>query len=431
MSVSVLNASAVGDLTSKFDPALIAKGAVFVIGFDAIRDRSGTRWTMRQDTVREYVERQFQKYFTPADQLVRLDDVHFMVVQPLESGFGAHSRALKLLSEGLKFFLGSGATSDIRLSQVTRIGPDGVELAPIEVSDADLARLASLDWDSGALPTSDHTAEGAQPPPAGPIMSRINAEKARGNAALKGDRTYEVMVLVEPIWSINQRAVVSYQLRPLFFELQESAFVNANLANATPGDLMRLDLLVLTEAQRLFREQGQNKRFALHVPIHHVSLTMSGARQTVLTMLQRFLPAASSSIVVVLVGLESGTPHSRIVELTSALANRCRAVVAMAPGLDFKMDRWRDARLSGVAVDLSILANSNERLNIKQMSDFAARLPGVAPALLAYSVSNTAVLLASWSAGFTHVGGEVIAKYSEGVLQPLRLDPIDIYQAKS
>jgi hypothetical protein len=261
-------------------------------------------------------------------------------------------------------------------------------------------------------------------------MSRIVADKGRGNAALKGDRTYEVMVLVEPIWSIKQRAVVSYLLRPLFFELQEGAFVDANLANATPADLTKLDLLVLAEAQRIFRDQGGDKRFALHVPIHHVSLTMSGARQTMLALLQRFQPAASSSIVVVLIGLESGAPHSRIVELTSALANRCRAVVAMAPGLDFKMDRWKDTRLSGVAVDLSILANSNERLNIKQMSEFASRLPGVAPALLGYSVSNTAVLLASWSAGFTHVGGEVISRYSEGVLQPLRLDPIDIYQDK-
>jgi hypothetical protein len=225
--------------------------------------------------------------------------------------------------------------------------------------------------------------------------------------------------------------VVSYLLRPLIFELQAGRLVDADLVNASPGDLMKLDLLVLAEAQRLFQEQGSDKRFALHVPIHHASLAMATARQTVLAMLERLQPLASSSVVVVLAGLESGAPHSRIVALTSALAGRCRAVVALAPDLDCRIERWRDARLSGVAIDLGVLADSSERLSIRRMSEFASRLKGVAPALMAYSAPNTAVLLAAWSAGFTHIGGELIDRFSEGMLQPLRLNPIDLYREKA
>jgi hypothetical protein len=134
---------------------------------------------------------------------------------------------------------------------------------------------------------------------------------------------------------------------------------------------------------------------------------------------------------VVLNGLDKGAPYSQILALTSALARRCRAVVALAPGLDCKIDRWRDAHLSGVAIDLNGLTNANEQLSVRRLSEFAARSQGVAPALISYSAPNTAVLLAAWSAGFTHVGGELIDRYSEGVIRPLRLNPIDLYRNKA
>ncbi len=431
MTLTVLGADTVANLIGRFDdPALISKGELFVLGFEAVRDRSGGRWAMRQDTVRDFVERQFQKYFQVTDHLVRLDDVHFLVVQPSQSGLGAQARALKLLREVLQFFLGASAKADVNLSRVTRIGPDGVEIASVEVSDDDFARAETMDWDAGPLTTvaPPDADQGDAVGSAGPVMSAIDAEKRAGATALKGDRSYEAMFVVEPIWSINQRAVVSYQVRPLIFERQQDRLVDANLAKASPGDLTRLDLLVLAEAQRLFLEHGADKRFALHVPIHHASLGATAGRQALLASLELMQPLASSSVVVVLTGLDSGAPHSRILALTNSLARRCRAVIALAPDLDCKIDRWRDAHLSGVAVDLNQLANSNERVNVKRLSEFAAKFRGVAPALIAYSVPNTAILLAAWAAGFTHVGGDLIDRYSDSIMRPLRLNPIDLYQ---
>jgi hypothetical protein len=434
MSLAVLDVAGLDALIGRFgDAELVGKGGLLVLGFEAIRDRSGGRWAIRQESVREFIERQFQKYFLPSDQLVRLDDVNFLVIQPSESGFGAQARALKLFSEVLRFFLGASARSDVKLSRVTRMGPDGLEITPVEVSDADLTRLATMDWDAGPPTVVDDPGaeQGAAITTPSPAMSIVDSGKRSSGAALRGDRTYEAMFLTEPIWSIRQRAVVSYRLRPLIFELQADRLVDANLAKASPGDLTRLNLLVLAEAERLFRDKGADRRFALHIPIHQASLGASAGRQTLLATLERLQPLASSSVVVVLIGLESGAPHSRIVTLTSALAGRCRAVIALAPDLDCKIDRWRDAHLSGVAVDLNVLASSNEQLSVKRMSEFAARSQGVAPALISYSTPNTAVLLAAWSAGFTHIGGELINRYSDGLLQPLRLNPIDLYRGKA
>jgi hypothetical protein len=353
VSLAVLNAAALDDLIGQFGNAtLIAKGALLVLSVESIRERSGGRWPVRQETVREFTERQFQKYFQPSDQLVRLDDVHFLVVQPLESGFGAQARALKLLGDVLVFFLGASAGRDMRLSRVTRISSDGVEVTPVEVSDADLARLATMDWGVGSTKRDDRADLNLPAGSVGPRMAVIDVAKVNVKAALKGDRSYEAMFVIEPIWSIRHRAVVSHLLRPLIFELQADRRVDANLANASPGDLVRLDLAVLAEATRIFREEGAGKHFALHIPIHHGSLAVATSRLTLLAALERVQPGAASSVVVVLSGLAAGAPHSQIVGLTSALANRCR-------------------------------------------------------------------------------GGEVIDRFSKGVLQPLRLNPIDLYRGKA
>jgi hypothetical protein len=431
MSLAVLNAADNEQLLARFNDAdLIAKGALHVLCFDAIRERSGARWATRQDSVREFIERHFEKYFLPADHLVQMDDVNFLLVQPLGTNYTAQGRALKLLGEVLQFFLGASARADIRLSCVVRIGPDGVEAAQVEVSDTDLARMASVTWASESAEAAATAPAGGPPTaPAAGLLAGAGLVDRQGPAPppVKGDRTYEAMFVIEPIWSIKQRAVVSYLLRPLIFEHQADRIVEADLANATLGDLVRLDLIVLAEAKRIFDEQGSGHHFALHVPIHHASLGMISTRQVLLSALDRLKPLAPR-LVMVLTGLDTGAPQSRILELTSVLSNKCRAVVALAPDLDCKIDRWRDAHLSGVAVDLNLLISDEEPSDPKRMSEFADRLKGVAPALFAYSTPNTAVMLAAWSAGFTHVGGDIILRGQAGELLPLRVNPIDIYR---
>ena len=431
MSLALLNARDVDDLVARFDdPELIGRGSLHVLSLDAIRERSGRRWPMRSHTVREFIERQFHKCFPASDFLVPLDDVNVLLVQSGETGFAAQARALKLLGEVLQFFLGASARADIRLSRVTRIGPDGVESAAVDVSDADLARAASLDWEPEAVRVGEPAGVDQEPAirMTGPLSAVIKAGGVSRTPALPGERAYDAMFVVEPVWGIRQRAVVSYHLRPLVFEQRDGRLVDANLARASAGDLLKINLIILAEAQRLFREQGASGRFALHVPIHQASLGTANGRQALLSALERFQPGAASCLLIVLSGLESGAPSSRIVELTSVLARHSRAVVALAPDLDCKIDRWRDTHLSGVAIDLAALGQSGGPLNARRLSEFADRFHGVAPALIAYSAPNSAALLAAWSAGFTHVGGDPVVRQPSGALLPLRVDPIDLYR---
>jgi len=429
MGFEVLEANSIQNLIEHYGADAFSTHDVFVLGFEAIRDRSGDRWAIRQDMVREFIERRFQKHFPVDHQLLRLDDVNFLLVQPGETGFGAKTRALKLLSEVLQYFLGASTLSDVRLSRVTRASADGLEITDEDVSATDFSRLVNEDWD---IPSPDVANNLVQRPvlandaPTGPALRVIDNKDRRGAIGLRRDRNYEAIFLTEPIWTINQRAIVSYLLRPLIFERQDDCLVEAEANEISPGDRIGLDLVVLAEAERLFREHGPKARFALHVPISQASLSTAAGRRILRSALERLQPLASASIIFVVTGLEAGAPHSKIITITSALAGQCRGVIALAPDLDCKSDHWRGAHLSGVAVSLDG-RNSSSELSVGRFSEFADRLAGVAPALMAYSVPNRAALIMAWSAGFTHVGGEPIQKYADDMLEPLRLNPIQLY----
>jgi hypothetical protein len=413
-------------MTRLGDDGSLQDGSAHVLAFDAIRDRS-RRWLVRQEAVRDFIERTFLRSFPASATLLPLDDVNFLVIQPSESGYGAQGRALRLMAEVLRFFLGVSARADLKLSRVTRIGPDGVETAPVEIGDADETSLEAMEPEARALSGSTQTIA-ASPIDGQGLLTGVISHGRKGPAPLvRGDRTYDAMSVIEPIWSVRQEAVVSYLLRPLVFEKSDDGLAPADLASASLRDLLSLDLIVLSEAERVLKEQEPGGRIALHVPIHQAVLAMSNARQTLLSALNR-VHALASSVIVVLAGLEMGTPHSRLLEATSLLANRCRAVVALAPGFDCPIDRWRDAHLSGVGVDFSNRLGGEAPPTLKQITAFAARFDGVAPALIAYSAPTTAMTLAAWSAGFTHVGGDVVFKTQKEILRPARVKAVDIYR---
>jgi hypothetical protein len=52
----------------------------------------------------------------------------------------------------------------------------------------------------------------------------------------------------------------------------------------------------------------------------------------------------------------------------------------------------------------------------------------LAPALIGTMVPNSIVLMATGSAGFSHMSGDLIAQCAPLAIQPLRLDPIDLYR---
>ena len=216
MSLPLLSTSDLHHLMDRFDQSeLVDSGSAFVLTLDAIRDRSGGRWDLRRDIVREFAERQFLKFFGDEDALVPLDEVNFLLVQSGQTEFSAQSRALKLLRTILEYFLGACESADVRISQVGGIGADGLLLKPIEFSDAQLAQIQGIDWaerDRGTTLVTNAAAAGLAS--ASMLASAADAAEKAPQPALVGDRAYNALFLTEPVWGVQQKAVVSSPFTP-------------------------------------------------------------------------------------------------------------------------------------------------------------------------------------------------------------------------
>jgi hypothetical protein len=261
-----------------------------------------------------------------------------------------------------------------------------------------------------------------------------NTQNATGlssrTAFVQGDRSYSVSFMVEAVWGVRQSAVASFFLRPSIVEWGQDGVVDADLSRATLGDLVRLDLIILGEAQRLLHLHLPATPCILHVPINQASLGSLKGRPSILSALDALQPFASMSLVIILEGLGTGTPNSRIRELTSVLKARTRAVIAMASGFDTDCERWTGANLSGVGIDFGAQARPSGESSEARFSTFARRGQTIAPVLIGYGAPDTAYVLAAWAAGFTHISVNSVYDGRASRLLPVRFEPMDLYRPR-
>ena len=105
----------------------------------------------------------------------------------------------------------------------------------------------------------------------------------------------------------------------------------------------------------------------------------------------------------------------------------CTAIIAEAPSFRSDLSYWACAGLDGVCTDLSDQQFRGGVQCLRVLNRFAETTRKIAPALIADAVTNRAALIAAWSAGFTHVSGDVIAHEDCADLTPVRLAPEDLY----
>lgn len=410
------------------DPRLIEHGRLHILSLEAIRERMGPRWALRGEGVWTFLERQFGRDFSPAEQLTRLDDTHFLLVQPSADRHTAEGKAIRLLRDVLEFFLGASRMADIRIGVVTKVDADGISHSPLELpDDLDQVRLPDTGrLDSPPAEPLEQDAAAPQPSTAAGLPWGRPLEVQGGLSRfrfLRGELSHDVVFMLEPLWSVHTRAIVSYRLRPLVLTEHGDRVPTGGLR---VQDLIRLDAIVLAEARR--RLSSAVQRFVLHVPIHHGTLGVVNGRQIITRVLDQMGEEARSSVIVSIEGLEAGAPQSRIAELTGILRGRCRGVVARAPDASTNVALWRGSRLSAVALDFSELDLSDAGLS-NRLSAFAAQARPTANAIVAYALPSTSWLLTAWSSGFTHLGGDVLLERVGAEPAPVRFEAAEIWSS--
>lgn len=414
-----LTSAALDQVLPRMGPALGA-GSVTMISLEAIRERSGDRWSRKREQVAAFVERAFSRMASPGDLIVGLNEAEFVTVQPEATRAAALSLSAVLLKETLEFFLGAAAAEDMRLYRVTAFH-DG----ELQVEAVDAPRvLSGADADTAPRQASEPDPHDSAAPPAEVVPAgRLSRARLIGGSGVE----LEVLVSTTPIWNVRGRVVSSFRLR------SDAAVVRADerLRAPRPGEISSLlaGEIALRGIDYAVELMSAGASVGLHAPLSMAALSYSTSRYRLLRALRELDPAVRRLLVMELTEIEPGLPQSRLAELVAMLSPYCRAVLARAPTDAMDVRLWRRCGLNGVVLDCSQF-DPGDRTTSQRLSAFAAAAEEVAPACLGYGVDTSSLLLTAWAAGFSHLSGAAICGPEAELPRGVRLQPEDLYDRR-
>jgi hypothetical protein len=154
---------------------------------------------------------------------------------------------------------------------------------------------------------------------------------------------------------------------------------------------------------------SQDAPVAFHLGAPLAAMTYSTSRYRILQALRQLPPPIRRFIVLELEQLPEGLPAGRLTELVTMLAPYGRAVLARAASETCAIGRWRGCGLNGVSLDTTHIAGDDRGAQLR-LTRFARAAAEVARECVAYGLGSRSLLLAAWSAGFTHLAGDEIRR---------------------
>jgi len=348
-----LDASTVSALLDRFhDPSLLAEGRVNVLALDAIRERLGPRWQLRQELVYDHVQEVVERRLGPAAVSIRVAETLFAVVQPDADRMTAQALCLRCLRDIHQHFLGQAEVGDLALHEVTRITPDGlfgarVDMAALAVAEAGLrAPSPSRSWapdqarppfegwkgfvagPDAAPPEPGAPRSWAPPPGRGAMVDRWTPFVA-------GDgRTVRASCTLEPVLRLGSSTCLGYRLGRRVVELpSELPLSAAEQQNLSRADIARIDYATLARGlDRLAREDGGEPSPALMIPVSFVTLSNQRTREVFIGLLEEAKRGVKHGLICEVTDLD-GVPSSALLAAIALIKPFCIRVVGSIEGM--------------------------------------------------------------------------------------------------
>lgn len=405
--------ASVQELLQRIEPA-IAAGSVNIISVQAIRERSGERWQRKREQVEAFIERTFRRISASGDLIVALNDCEFLTVQSGVSRVQAISLCTNILREALVFFLGAAEPEDLRLLLVTGFQDGEITVQGITLEQAE---REGAETEAAAL-VSDRTT-----PPSQSLAARMR----RSVQLTVGATRCEVSTRAEPVWNTAAGAIASFAMHcEVSLVLADGERRALSLMDLSPGVAAEAALQTLDHALDLLTIHP-TIRMGLHTPLPLAALTNSTSRFRLLHSLKAWDEAVHRYLIVEITDLDEGAPQGRLLEIVAVLKPYCRAVLARSPSLAADPRRWRRTGLSGITVDCQHMEPA-ARDAADRLAQFATRAQEVGPGCVGYGLSCRSLIVAAWSAGFTHLSGPIISEHAEVEQGAVRLSPVELYR---
>ncbi len=401
----IASAAALDMLERLQAPALLASGAVNLIGLDAIRAKLGDRWESKRARVWEHVEREIERAIGPANLSVRLDDTNYLIALPAMPGLAAQATCLTVLQDVLKFFLGELRPADIAVRNVLAIEGSEIISAPVDLRRLPMGGAAPA---SAAAPAPASTPrQGASAPspapPSSAIMLGDQAQAAPEWRPPLGGRflrerleppkrpPFELTLTDEPVWNLRQGLITSFTI---------------DRAGAPPvADAPvqeEIDVAVFRHVANLLQEHAsQGGPFVLHAPVHFMSLATQRTRLRLLGLTQPVREAMRKMVLLEICGLDAGVPPSRLIEVIGLVRSLCGGVLGRVRPSRPALAAVRGCGLRGIVIEAPLLSpqghDGEARLRL-----FVAAAQALSPNLIIHGLPSPGLIDAAAAAGFTH-----------------------------
>lgn len=211
-----------------------------------------------------------------------------------------------------------------------------------------------------------------------------------------------ILFSVEELTSLRHKAPAALIVRPVVQHVRTRRIVPARaFVRLSDDDMETVDRATTVFASEFEPPIGQAK-LPLILPQSFRTVAGRRGRAALTNITKGDSQALRKRLIVELTDLDRGTPSGRLAEVVGLLNAMCKGVFArLQPGRD-AAGPIRDVRLQGVTLDGTDLPGSDSDA-VAALLDFADQARGLAPLLVAQSLSDEGFTDVAEVAGFTHV----------------------------
>ena len=354
------------------------QGGVVALDFHAVRTAMGARWPLRREDVLHRIEREIAARVAKGTIHLPIGDCEYLVCFAEERGALAHVTAFQIMESLLTHFLGKCAPEDLRVKRVTSVAAGEVETATLDRAAVEIARRREL------------------------TAAETPAPKPRLVAALIEGPAERLAVKLSPqrIVHLASNATIG---RRLAVEIQrvgsDRVLTAAEETQLSTNSLLETTLLAADALQSMMAASGQPGAYTL--PVFLPVMITSRGRNTVLDALRGLGAHDQRRLLIEIVGVDRGTPGSRVMEAALNLKPFCRAVIARGTFSRAGLASLAAARLSGVSLSAKELGVGEAQVAAGLLAAGQA-VRKLAPMLLATDLQRPEHLNICGVAGFTH-----------------------------
>lgn len=247
-------------------PYLLANGKVCVVSLEAIARRFGSRWTQRQEIVREHCNKVFRRELGVDALFEWVSDSTVMVAQPSCIDFVGQAKCFGCLKEILEHFLGESKLPDLVVHTVTSLS--STEIVGQRL-DAERVMLAAR----------------RQPPQRRDTTARTHQSSPFLTSA---GRRVRVSCQLEPLIQLKSCSRIGFRASRRVIDVQTEAQLTAvEVGNFSRSDILQVDAAAIGRGlERLRREVNGARTPTLIIPISYSSLSYQEGFSTIVELLK-------------------------------------------------------------------------------------------------------------------------------------------------